>query len=131
MKYSTRTRYGLRLLVFLAKRGDKAYVQLREIQEKEAISLRYLEQIVRLLKPAGLLDSTRGKNGGYRLAKPPEEINLAEIVGFLEGDLAPISCLVPERECARRPDCPTLPMWLELQELIKNFLRNKYLADMI
>lgn len=131
MKYSTRTRYGLRLLVFLARKNGEDFVQLREIQEKEDISLRYLEQIVRLLKPAKVLQSSRGKYGGYRLARPPEQINLAEVVGYLEGDLAPISCLAPEKECSRMDECATLPMWRELQDLILDFLRKKSLADMV
>ena len=130
MKYSTRTRYGLRLLVYMALKKDDGFIQLREVEKHEGVSLRYLEQIVRLLKPSGVLISSRGKYGGYRLSRSPDEIWLSDVVGYLEGDLAPVSCLSPGHECSRRVDCPTLPMWQELQEVITGFLRGKSLADL-
>ncbi|MGC9312586.1 MAG: RrF2 family transcriptional regulator [Sediminispirochaetaceae bacterium] len=131
MKYSTRTRYGLRFLVYLAMYGRDRYVQLSEVERHEEISLRYLEQIIRMLKPTGILVSQRGKYGGYQLAKQPEEIVMADIVENLEGDLAPIACLGPNRECARHVDCPTLPMWKELQEVLLSYLRKKTLQDIV
>ncbi|HDQ15144.1 MAG TPA: Rrf2 family transcriptional regulator [Sediminispirochaeta sp.] len=131
MKYSTRTRYGLRFLVYLALVEEDRYVQLRELEQQERISLRYLEQIVRLLKPTGVLLSSRGKYGGYKLARNPEKISIAEMVSSLEGDLAPISCLSHQYSCDRKPDCLTLPMWEELQEVINKYLRGKTLKDVV
>ncbi len=131
MKYSTRTRYGLRFLVYLAMYGTDRYVQLSEVERHEEISLRYLEQIIRMLKPTGFLLSQRGKYGGYQLAKRPDEIIMADIVEHLEGDLAPIACLGPNKPCARHVDCPTLPMWKELQELLLTYLGKKTLQDIV
>jgi len=131
MKYSTRTRYGLRFLVYLAMYGKDRYVQLSEIEKHEAISLRYLEQIIRMLKPSEVLQSQRGKYGGYMLSRPPEKIILSEVVRYLEGDLAPIACLGEDKECIRYADCPTLPMWKELQSIIISFLEKKTLKDIV
>lgn len=131
MKYSTRTRYGLRFLVFLALKNEDRFVQLSEVEAHEKISLRYLEQIIRLLKPSGTIISSRGKYGGYKLAKDPKEIKLDQVFSHLEGDLAPIACLAPDQECYRHVDCPTLPMWQELQELINGYLAGKSLQDMV
>ena len=131
MKYSTRTRYGLRFLVYLAAHSGERYVQLSEIEKQEKISLRYLEQIIRLLKPSGVLLSLRGKYGGYKLSRPAEDIILSDLVEHLEGDLAPIACLGPDKSCERFVDCPTLPMWKELQSLIVSFLQEKTLKDLL
>ena len=130
MKYSTRTRYGLRFLVYLALHGRDRFVQLSEVEVHERISLRYLEQIVRMLKPSGVLESRRGKYGGYRLAKSAADIEVAGLVMYLEGDLAPVAFLGSANKCRRSADCPTLPMWRELQEIIHTYLRNKSLQDL-
>ncbi len=147
MKFSTRTRYGLRFLIYLANESGDRYVQLGEVSEKEEISQKYLEQIVRLLKPSGVLLSARGVSGGYQLAKRPEEVNLETLIKYLEGDLAPVTCLRPEgashekahekahkkasENCERAKNCPTLPMWKELGEIICSYLAGKTLADMM
>lgn len=134
MKFSTRTRYGLRFLVYLAEHSRERYVQLGEVSESEGISQKYLEQIVRLLKPAGVLESARGVSGGYKLAREPEEVDLEMLINHLEGDLAPVSCLRPgddHSSCGQAKRCPTLPMWKELGELIRSYLAGKTLADMM
>jgi Rrf2 family protein len=131
MKFSTRTRYGLRFLVYLALQGGDRYVQLSEAAEREGISHKYLEQIVRLLRPAGLLRSQRGARGGYALAREPEQIDLEELFTYLEGDLAPIACPeVGDVECSRYEYCSTAELWGELETQIRSFLRARTLEDL-
>ncbi len=131
MKFSTRTRYGLRFLIYLGAEGGDRFVQLGEISEAEGISQKYLEQIIRLLKPAGILASARGITGGYKLAVKPDEVTLERLFEVLEGDLAPISCLREEEGCERASRCTTLPMWMELEELVRDFLGKRTLASLI
>ncbi len=131
MKFSTRTRYGLRFLIYLGAEGGDRFVQLGEISEAEGISQKYLEQIIRLLKPAGILSSARGITGGYKLAVNPHEVTLERLFEVLEGDLAPIICLREEEECERASRCSTLPMWLELEELVRSFLEKRTLGTLI
>jgi Rrf2 family protein len=131
MKFSTRTRYGLRFLIYLGAEGGDRFVQLGEISEAEGISQKYLEQIIRLLKPAGVLTSARGITGGYKLAVKPDEITLERLFEVLEGDLAPINCLRVNDGCERASRCPTLPMWLELEELVRGFLGKRTLGTLI
>lgn len=93
MRYSTRTRYGLRFLINLAGRPAGACVQLAEIAREEGVSVKYLEQIVRVLRPAGILRSARGAKGGYALAKSPDAIRMDEVFERLEGHISPVECL--------------------------------------
>jgi len=131
MKFSTRTRYGLRFLIYLGSEGGGRYVQLGEISEAEKVSQKYLEQIVRLLKPSGILDSARGVTGGYKIAVDPDKVRLDHLFELLEGDLAPINCLREDEHCERASRCPTLPLWIELDDLVKNFLKERSLGDLI
>lgn len=131
MKYSTRTRYGLRFLVYLGTEGGGRFVQLGEISEAEGISQKYLEQIVRLLKPAGILTSARGITGGYKLAMDPDEVTLERLFEVLEGDLAPISCLREDEGCVRAKRCTTISMWEELEELVRGFLSARTLGQLV
>ncbi len=131
MKFSTRTRYGLRFLVYLALQSREHFIQLSEAAEQEGISHKYLEQIVRLLRPAGLLRSQRGARGGYALAREPERIDLEEVFTYLEGDLSLIDCPAGGEEgCARFDDCSTVEMWQALEEHIRSFLRSYTLEDL-
>lgn len=129
MRFSTRTRYGLRFLLRLADLGEGELLSLGEVASAEDISPGYLEQIVRILKPAGFLYAERGSNGGYRLAVPPEEIMLSEIFKYLEGDLAPIACLANAADCQRAGICSTRAFWRELDNHIFKFLDKQSLAD--
>jgi Rrf2 family protein len=131
MKYSTRTRYGLRFLVYLALQSRERYVQLSEVAEMESISHKYLEQIVRLLRPSGLLRSQRGARGGYALAREAEKISLEEVFTYLEGDLAPVDCPGGGTDgCERYDHCTTAAMWRALEEHIRSFLRSYTLEDL-
>ena len=131
MMISTRGRYALRLLVDLAEREGGDYVALREIADRQEISEKYLESIVRDLVAAGFLEGLRGKGGGYRLGKRPEEMNVLGVLQLTEGPLSPVACLeegcVP---CPRAEDCRTLPMWKGLDEVVKNYLVGFTIRDL-
>jgi len=132
MMVSTRGRYALRVMIDLAEHSDGTYIAMKEVAERQGISLKYLERILPLLVEANLVEGLRGKGGGYRLTREPDEYPLGEILRKTEGDLAPVACLeCGAKPCARRAECRTLPMWRELDSLINNYLDNKTLADLV
>ncbi|MBW1721861.1 MAG: Rrf2 family transcriptional regulator [Deltaproteobacteria bacterium] len=118
MKLSTRTRYGTRLMLDLARHYGKGFLQLREIAERQEISLKYLEQIVIPLKKAHYIEASRGAKGGYRLARPPEKIMVGEIVALLERGGMLSECLDDPSICKRSDFCPTRHLWKEAEEAI-------------
>ena len=123
MMISTRGRYALRILVDLAEHRTDAYVTLRELADRQDISEKYLESIVKELVRAGILEGLRGKGGGYRLGREPERISVLEVLERMEGTLAPVACLEPEgKPCARAPYCRTLPLWKGLDETVRAYL---------
>jgi Rrf2 family protein len=123
MKFSTRTRYGLRFLVYLAmKQTGDDFIQLKQVADDERISMKYLEQIVRLLKRSGLLTVTRGAYGGYSLSRPPEEIGMREVFISLEGSLSPVGCMDGKLECSKFGDCETFEVWRGLETAISDYL---------
>ena len=129
---STRGRYALRVMLDLAENSDGAYVAMKEVAERQQVSLKYLERILPLLVEQKLVEGIRGKGGGYRLTREPDEYSLGEILRATEGDLAPVACLEKNaKPCPRSKGCKTLPMWKELDELICNYLDNKTLADLL
>lgn len=129
MKFSTRDRYALRLMVELANHGD-ALVPLKEISDTQQISLKYLEQIITPLAKAGLVLSVRGAQGGYRLARPETEITTGEILRAVEGELTAIPCLGANMECPRRNQCQTLNFWCGLNDLINQYVDSITLAQL-
>ena len=132
MMISTRGRYALRVLADLAERGSDDYVTLKEIAERQDISEKYLESIAKLLVKAGMLDGMRGKGGGYRLGREPEQIPVLEVLERMEGTLAPVACLRQNAApCSRAQDCKTLPMWQEYYEQTRAFFDSKTLSDLI
>ena len=133
MMISTRGRYAIRILLYLAQHcKDEKYIPMREVAEHENISLKYIEKIMQVFKPAGLVDSTHGIGGGYRLTKDPSEYNLWEILLLTEGDLAPVSCLQENKSgCNRSAECKTLPVWQKYYQLTKDFFSQISLADLI
>lgn len=132
MMISTRGRYALRVMLDLAENSDGAYVAMKEVAERQQVSLKYLERILPLLVEQKLVEGIRGKGGGYRLTREPDEYPLGEILRATEGDLAPVACLEKgSKPCPRTKGCKTLPMWKELDELICNYLDNKTLADLL
>ncbi len=132
MMISTRGRYALRVMIDLAENSDGSYLAMKEVAQRQGISLKYLERILPLLVDGGLVEGLRGKGGGYRLTRDPGEYPIGEILRQTEGDLAPVACLEKgARPCERAANCQTLPLWKELDALVNGFLDSKTLADLI
>ncbi|HHU22314.1 MAG TPA: Rrf2 family transcriptional regulator [Clostridiales bacterium] len=132
MRISTKGRYALHIMADLAQNQTDGYIALKDISEKQGISMKYLEMIAGLLNKAGLIISARGRDGGYRLSKKPEEYTVASILRAAEGSLSPVSCLdTPENRCPQADMCITLPLWEELDRRIDEFLESVTLADLI
>ena len=132
MKISTRGRYALRLMMDIALVGGDAPVRIKDIAGRQAISEKYLEQIVSVLNKAGLVRSSRGPQGGYRLTRAPEEYTAGEIISSIEGSLVPVACLeTEENECPRHLACATLRLWEKLAAAIQSVLDEVTLADLI
>jgi Rrf2 family protein len=131
MKLSSKSRYGVRMMVDLADCCDSNPVFLKEVAKREAISEKYLSLIVIPLRSAGLLQSTRGAHGGYRLARKPEEITLSDILQVLEGDICLVGCVKDAAVCSRISTCPTRDVWALLGQKIGDTLRSITLADLV
>ena len=132
MMVSNKGRYALTVMVDLARLSDGGYVSLADIAEKENLSMKYLESIISILNKGGLLQSLRGKNGGYKLARDPAEYNIAEILLLTEGTLAPVNCIMQDGvQCEKAATCSTLPLWAGLDNVIDNYLRTITLEDII
>ena len=129
---STRGRYALRVMIDLAESSAGGFVAMKGVAERQQISRKYLERILPLLVDQQLVEGVRGKGGGYRLTREPEDYSIGEILRAAEGDLAPVACLVKGAPpCPRVSECRTLPLWRELDELIDNYLDGKTLADLM
>ena len=123
MKFSTKSRYALRLMAELAHEPPGATVSLQKISERQQLSLKYLEQIVPPLIRAGLVKSERGSQGGYRLTRSPAEYTAGEILRAIEGSVAPIPCLgSATNDCPLSSQCFTLPFWAGLDEVINQYI---------
>ena len=132
MKISTKGRYALRMMLDLAMNQKDGYVSLKEIAERQQISKKYLETIVKDLVKAGLLNGVSGKGGGYSLCRKPEDYTVGEILELMEGTLAPVACLAEDAEvCPRADECLTLPMWKEYYQMIHEFFYSKKLSDLL
>ncbi|MBE7087921.1 MAG: RrF2 family transcriptional regulator [Clostridiales bacterium] len=131
MMITTKGRNALKIMLDLAQHNDGNNVSLADIAGRTKESLKYLEAVMAQLSSAGLVVSARGKSGGYRLAKSPNEYSVAEIILASEGSLAPVSCLYSENPCENANNCLSLPLWKELDEVINNFLSSKTLADLL
>lgn len=132
MKISTKGRYALRLMIDLARQPGDAPVSLKDVSARQEISLKYLEQIVGLLSKAGFLRSVRGPQGGYRLAREPENYTVGEILRLTEGNLAPVACLEdPENRCDRCDQCGTVDFWTGMYAVINQYINQFTLADLV
>lgn len=120
MKLSTRTRYGIRALLDLAKCYDEKPVSIKEIARRQNISVRYLENIFNELKNAGILGSVKGKGGGFFLAKQLSEITVLSLIDILEGELNIVDCLEDESICKNSTACYTRDMWENLNKAVRN-----------
>ncbi len=132
MLVSTKGRYALRLMVRIAQAGPGGKVSLREVAHGEDISLKYLEQLARPLMGAGLLESVRGKGGGYRLAQDPQVIKAGDVLRAVEGTTAPVACLGLDGKdgCPRLAECTTVRFWAGLDQTIEQYVDGVTLADL-
>lgn len=132
MKISTKGRYALRIMIDLAQQKQGEYVRLKDVAARQGITIKYMEQIMPLLTKSGYVKSYRGNNGGYMLAKKPEEYVVGDILRVAEGSLAPIPCLEDEQNtCPRKDECKSLNFWMELQQVIDEYTNSKRLSDLI
>ena len=131
MKISTRTRYGIRAILDLAENQRKAPLKLKTIAQHQDISVKYLEQLMTILKSGGFLRSIRGAKGGYMLAKNPKQIKLSEICRCLDGPLTTVHCLENEKLCRRTDDCLTRQVWAKVQKAITDVLESITLQDLV
>ena len=131
MKLSSKARYGTRAMLELALKYPDGTVSVKEMAERQNISVKYLEQIMSSLKSAGLVRSERGVHGGYWLTRAPEEVSLADIVHALEGSAQLVDCLHQPGRCPRGKDCPTRDIWEELQNAMEEVLQRRTLKDLV
>lgn len=128
---STRGRYALRILVDLAEHQGDGYVTLRELAERQEISEKYLENIVKDLVKADILEGLRGKGGGHRLRRSADAVNVLEVLRVMEGTLAPVACLAEgSAPCRRAPQCRTLPLWEGLDRVVSDYLSGFTIQDL-
>lgn len=132
MMISTKGRYALRVMIDLAQNENENYVSLKDVAQRQNISMKYLEMIVSNLNKGHLVKSLRGKSGGYKLTKTPSEYTIGEILKVTEGSLAPVMCLEENADiCERAGDCITLPLWQKLDGVINDYLDSVTLEDLI
>lgn len=128
---STKGRYALRVMIDLAIHSEEGYVTLREIAERQEISMKYLEQIISLMNKAGFLHSLRGNAGGYRLSRAPEDYSAGDILRAAEGSIAPIECLREGNPgCGRNIVCPTRRFWQGYYDTITDYVNSRSLAEL-
>lgn len=131
MIVSTKGRYALRVMIDLAQQGGENYVPLKDIAQRQGLSEKYLESIVKLLARNGDLVGVRGKGGGYRLTRAPEEYSVGAILRLTEGRLSPVNCQALEGHCENAAQCRTLPLWKKLDSMVEGYLNSVTLADLL
>ena len=132
MMISTKGRYALQVMIDIAENSSGQYITLKDIAARQEISEKYFETIIPVLSKAYLLDGVRGKGGGYRLTRSPDEYSVGEILRLVEGPLAPVSCLKGAGvKCEKSDSCRTLPMWSKLDDLVNGYLDSITRASLI
>ena len=132
MLISTKGRYALRVLIDMAEQQAAGYIPLKEIAQRQEISEKYLESIIKILVKAGVVDGLRGKGGGYRLNKAQDQISVDTILGLTEGTLSPVSCLEEgAAPCEKMSCCRTLELWRGLDRVIHDYLNQYTIADLV
>lgn len=129
---STKGRYAVRVLADLAEHEGDGLVPLHDVSRRQGISIKYLQHITKLLVVSGVLVGVSGRGGGYRLARPADEINVFEVLEAAEGTMAPVACLVEGvPSCERADHCLTLPLWRRYYALMREFLTSITVADVV
>lgn len=132
MKISTKGRYALRMMLDLAEHQGDGYIALKDIAKRQNVSKKYLEQIVPILNKADILNTNRGYQGGYRLARTPDKYTVGDILRITEGSISPVACLDKNPvECERAAECATLPVWQGLYKVIADYLDGITLQDIL
>ena len=131
MLISTKGRYALRVLIDMAEHNGNGYIKLKDIAERQKISEKYLESIVKQLVVNKIVTGLRGKGGGYQLSKKPDEIIVGEVLRLMEGGLAPVACLEENSaSCPRVAECRTLAFWRGLDDAIRSYTDSFTVADL-
>ena len=131
MMISTRGRYALRILVDLAENESGGFITLKEAADRQEISEKYLESIMKALVRGQFIEGLRGKGGGYRLARPADEICVLDVLKATEGPLVPVACLKEgSKPCARAAGCRTLPLWMGLERVVTDYLGSYTVQDL-
>lgn len=129
---STKGRYALRVMIDIAEQNSEGYIPLKDIANRQEISKKYLEIIVKELVKGNMLTAASGKGGGYKLCKKPDEYIVGEIIELMEGSLATVACLAKDAPpCHRSSECKTLPLWSEVDKMVHDYFYGKTLADLI
>ncbi|MDD6488820.1 MAG: Rrf2 family transcriptional regulator [Clostridia bacterium] len=132
MKISTKGRYALRVMIELASSDSEKYISAKTISQHQNISEKYLEQIISSLNRAGIVKSTRGAMGGYKLVKSPVEYTVGMVLRSVEGSLAPVSCLEDEKnKCPRSNDCISLYVWEKIYEAVNDVVDTITIQDLL
>ena len=132
MLISTKGRYALRVMIDLAEHQTDDFISLRGIAQRQEISEKYLESIIRMLVKARVVESLRGKGGGYRLSKAPDQYTVGSILRLTEETLAPVACLEENADiCPRAGNCRTLSLWKGLDKVIHEYLESVTIADLV
>ncbi len=132
MNITSKGRYALRVMLDLAQHREEGFISLKTIADRQGYSMKYLEMIVGSLKREGLVASTRGKEGGYRLVRDPEDYTIGEILRCIEDNLAPVACIKAGDICCEHAgECMTVPMWKELDDITNAYLDGVSLQDLL
>ncbi|MBR3056890.1 MAG: Rrf2 family transcriptional regulator [Clostridiales bacterium] len=129
---STKGRYAIRVMIDLAENNNGNFIPLKDIAERQNISKKYLEIIMKDMVAGNLVTGASGKGGGYKLNRKPEKYNIGEILELMEGKLAPVACLTDKKNtCPRKNQCHTLPMWEEYDKMVHDYFYSKKLVDLL
>ena len=129
---STRGRYAIRIMIDLAENNDGSYIPLKDIAERQEISKKYLEILVKDMVTDGLIVGHSGKGGGYMLCRKPEEYTVGEILDLMEKSMSPVACLADkDYVCDRKDRCQTLPMWTKFDDMVHDYFYGIKLTDLL
>lgn len=129
---STRGRYAIRVMIDLSEHRNGAYIPMKEVAERQSISLKYIEKIMPVLTKNGLVEGIHGKGGGYKLCRDPEDYTVGEILRLTEGNMAPVACLgCGSKPCERAAECRTLPMWENYFKITNDFFDGITIAELM
>lgn len=132
MMISTKGRYALRVMIDLAEHAEEGYLPMKEVAERQGISLKYLERILPALSKNNLVEGIHGKGGGYRLTRSPRDYTVGEILRLTEGDLAPVACLeCNAAPCSRKDTCKTLAMWTKFYHITNEYFDQITIEDLL